>query len=138
MQNKWEKLFDEFLNLTEFTLIKHKPNDYEYDPARWSLRDEQGGNLGDIESDKFINAEGILDRMEIYINDYIIEPLEEAFYNAGMNYMEFDVYGAYFEALLRHRHDLSDDYSWDFDVIDMICNHFEEINLENCLYEEED
>lgn len=136
-QNKWEKLFDEFLDLTEFELIKHRPNDYEYDPACWSLKDKQGANLGDIEYDRFINAEGILDRMEIYINDYIIESLEQGFHNSGINYEELDIYGAYFEDLLQHRNALSDDYSWDFDVLDMICNHFKEINLENCTYEEE-
>ena len=136
-QNKWEKLFDEFLDLTEFELIKHKPNDYEYDPARWSLKDKQGANLGDIEYDRFVNAEGILDRMEIYIDDYIIEPIEEAFYSANINCADFDACGAYYEDLLYHRHELSDEYSWDFDVLDMICNHFKEIDLENCTYEEE-
>ena len=132
-QNKWEKLFDEFLDLTEFTLIKHKPNDYEYDPARWSLRDEQGGNLGDIESDRFINAEGILDRMDIYINDYIITDIEEL---AEENNIDLSDWGSWDE-LLSYRDKFPEDCWYEFNLLNMICNHFEEINLENCLYEEE-
>ena len=132
-QNKWEKLFDEFLDLTEFTLIKHKPNDYEYDPARWSLRDEQGGNLGDIESDRFINAEGILDRMDIYINDYIITDIEEL---AEENNIDLSDWGSWDE-LLSYRDKFPEDCWYEFNLLNMICNHFEEINLENCTYEEE-
>ena len=26
---------------------------------------------------------------------------------------------------------------WDLDVLDMICNHFKDIDLNNCTYEEE-
>lgn len=128
-QNKWEKLFDEFLDLTEFTLVKHQ-ND-------WSVIDNQEGNVGDIESDRFTSAGQILDRMDIYIEDYIIEPLEQAFFASGPAHIEFDVYGDYFADILKHRNDLPDDYSGDFDILDMICNHSEEINLENCTYEEE-
>lgn len=132
-QNKWEKLFDEFLELTEFTLIKHKPNDYEYDPARWSLKDKQGANLGDIEYDRFVNAEGILDRMEIYIEDYIATPIEEELAGKGINTEE--LYSL--EDMLVCQKVLPDS-QWDFDVLDMICYHADEINLENCTYEEEE
>lgn len=130
-QNKWEKLFDEFLDLTEFTLVKHKPNDYEYDPAHWSLIDNQGGNLGDIESDRFTSASQILDRMDVYIEDYIATPLEEELIKNGV---DEELYA--FDEFLFCREMLPNN-QWDFDVLDMICNHFEEINLENCTYEEE-
>ena len=58
-QNKYEKLFDDFLDLTEFTLVKY--------PDGFGLKDRQGGNLGDIESDRFMNASQIADGMERYI-----------------------------------------------------------------------
>ena len=68
-QNRWEELFEGWLDLTDFTLIKYKDG--------WGLYDKQCGNFGDIESDRFENATQIIDRMEIYIDDYIFEDLEE-------------------------------------------------------------
>lgn len=123
-QNKWEKLFDEFLDLTEFTLIKHQ-ND-------WSLIDNQGGNLGNIEGDRFTSAMQILDRMDSYIEDYITEPLEQELFNKGIETEETDS----LKEVLFFREKMPDN-QWDFNVLDMICNHFEEINLENCNYKEE-
>lgn len=66
---KKEKLFAEFLFLTEFELVKHEDG--------YGLRDLQEVNLGNIESDRFRNGAEILDRMGIYINDYILEDLGE-------------------------------------------------------------
>ena len=122
-QNKWEKLFDEFLDLTEFTLVKHQ-ND-------WSLIDNQGGDLGDIEDDRFTSAYQILDRMDVYIDDYIARPLEEELIKKGV---DEELY--LFDDFLFCREMLPDN-QWDFDVLDMICNHFEEVDLENCTYKEE-
>lgn len=134
-QNYWERIFDEWLDLTEFTLVKYKSNDYEYDPARWGLVDKQGGDLGDIESDRFVSAMQILDRMDIYVEDYIIDPIEEVADTEDINISGWDNYG--WDDLLSYRDEFPEDYQWDFDVLDMMCNHFEEINLENCIYEEE-
>ena len=119
-QNKWEKLFDEFLDLTEFTLVRHQ-ND-------WSLIDNQGGNIGDIEGDRFTSTYQILDRMDIYIDDYIAKPLEEELIEMGV---DEELYS--FDDFLLCRKMLPDN-QWDFDVLEMICHHFEEINLEHCNY----
>ena len=85
IKNKWEKLFDEFLDLTEFRLIKHKGNDVECDPWIWSIVDLQGANLGNIEGDRFSDAQGILDRMDIYINDYFIQDIEDLLEEKGID-----------------------------------------------------
>jgi hypothetical protein len=135
-QNKWEKLFDEFLDLTEFTLVKHQ-NDWnratdEY--GHWSLVDNQGGNIGNIEGDRFTSVAQILDRMEIYIDDYIVSPLIDEFVDKDV---DIEPPMDDWADLLRYYNSLPDS-KWDFDVLDMICNHFEEINLENCTYEEEE
>ena len=132
-QNKWEKLFDEFLDLTEFSLVKNQNN---YNKATdeygcWSLIDKQGGNIGNIEGDRFECAKQIFDRMENYIEDYIAEPLEKELINKGNVGEEF--YSL--EDILFCRKELPDS-QWDFDVLDMICYRFEEINLENCNYKE--
>ena len=133
-QNKYEKLFDEFLDLTEFRLVRHQNNyDKHTDEyGHWSLIDNQGGNLGDIESDRFDNAAQILDRMDIYIHDYIIESIQDCLDEAG-----YDYYTGNYQGLIEYCRDKLPENKWDLDVLDMICNHFDEINLENCTYEEE-
>lgn len=68
----WTKVFESFLDITEFSV--HKSTDEDGNPC-YVLRDQQGGNLGDIESDTFQNAEQIIDRMGVYIDDYFIEPI---------------------------------------------------------------
>lgn len=127
MKNKHEKLFDEFLDLTEFTLIKHNNG--------WGLKDKQEGNLGDIENDRFENATQLLDRMDIYIQDYIAKPLQEC-----LNEMDETKEGEYsddFEELVNtcanHYPPLN---AWDVEVLDTVVYHSEEIDLNNCCYEE--
>ena len=127
-QNKWEKLFDEFLDLTEFTLIRHQ--DY------WSLIDNQSANLGGIECDRFTSATQILDRMDIYIEDYIVEAIVEEIDSKNIDDDERIRAWCDWTDILEYK-DYLPNSKWDFDVLDMICNHFEEINLENCTYEDE-
>lgn len=123
-QNKYEKLFDSFLDLTEFSLIKYKNG--------FGLEDHQGANLGDIEDDRFETAEQIFERMSMYIDDYIDEDL----CNVWVDELEFspDDIPDRLEGWLNHKEELKK-YQYELDLIDMICNHFNEINLENCTYE---
>ena len=127
-------MFDEFLELTEFKLVRHQ-NDYdEYtdEYGRWNLIDNQGANLGNIEGDRFKSAAEILDRMDIYIHDYIVEAIEDCLAEAG-----YDFYTGNYQGLIEYCRDKLPENKWDLDVLDMICNHFDEISLENCTYEEE-
>ena len=120
MKNTYEKLFDEFLNLTEFRLLKH--ND-----GTFSLEDQQCANLGDIEDDRFASASEILDRMDIYIQDYLIEDIEDALDEKSIEIdCDWKEYGKY--------RDLIPDYRFDFDLLDMIVNHSNEVDLNNCDY----
>lgn len=130
--NKYTKLFEEFLDLIEFTPVKHKCCD---DAFCWSLIDRQGANLGDIMSFKFENAAGIIDNLDIYINDYIVRAIEEYLEDDGIGLPEHYIC---WEDLLEKRHLVGRDIEWDFDVLDMIVSHADEINLEECYYEMED
>ena len=133
-KNKYEKLFDEFLDFTEFRLVRHQ-NDYdEYtdEYGHWSLIDSQGANLGNIECDRFKSAAEILDRMDIYIYDYIVEDIQDCLDEAG-----YDYYTGNYQGLIEYCRNKISENKWDLDVLDMICNHFDEISLENCTYEEE-
>lgn len=130
MKNTYEKLFDEFLDLTEFSLLKHRTESDDPDAGAglFSLEDHQCANLGDIESERFETAAQILDRMDIYIQDYIVEALSDIFDEAGIS-LEEDTW----ECLLKCRDKVSG-ADWDFDVLDMIINHPDEIDLNNCDY----
>lgn len=144
----YTELFEEFLDLIEFTLVKHKGNDEEYDPFRWSLIDRQGANIGDIESDRFADAEGIIDRLDIYINDYIYRDLEDELddYDIELDLHEIpDGAQEWLELInneefrkVRRNLRYIEEHKWDFDVLDMIAYHTNEINLEECYYEEEE
>ena len=70
--NKQIELFNEMLDLYEFTLIHHNDN-------TWGLLDRQGANLGDIESDRFNTITDIIERLEVYHIDYIVYDVEEYF-----------------------------------------------------------
>lgn len=123
-QNMWEKLFDEFLDLTEFTLVRHQ-ND-------WSLIDNQGGNIGNIEGDRFQSAAEIFDRMDSYIYDYVVRAIEGLFEEAGIEVIYND-----WCSLLEYKYLLKSDTHHNFNLLNMICNHADDISLENCTYEEE-
>ena len=135
IRNKYEILLDGFLDLTEFTLIKYEDG--------WGLYDRQGANLGDIEGDRFESAADIFDRMDTYINDYFYADLEDELeaYEVDMGDREIP-WSA--EEWLSLRHELYnigdnrkyfDEHKWEFDVLEMIACHANEINLENVYYE---
>ena len=132
--NRWEKLFEEFLDCVDFTLMKHTDG--------WGVHDRQGANLGDIEDDRFEDAEDVLDRMDTYITDYFYADLEDelSVYEVDLEWREVpsDAIGW---LLLRNDAEFAeknkkyfDNHSWEFDVLDMITNHEDEINLENIHY----
>lgn len=157
----YTELFEEFLDLIEFTLVKHKNpllvlkykdldgNDVvEEHNGVWSLCDRQGANLGDIEQDRFDNASQIIDRLGTYINDYIFEDLENELdaYDIELDLHEIPCDAAEWLALINNeefrkvRRNLRyiEEHKWEFDVLDMIAYHTDEINLEECYYEEEE
>lgn len=120
MKNTYEKLFDAFLSITEFRLLKHKDGTF-------SLEDQQCANLGDIENDRFTSASEILDRMDVYIQDYLIEDIEDALDEKSIEIdCDWEEYGQY--------RDFIPDYKFDFDLLDMIVNHSDKVDLRNCDY----
>lgn len=141
----YTEIFEEFLDLIEFTLVKHKNCD---DTFCWSLIDRQGANLGDIMSYQFENAAGIIDNLDIYINDYIYRALEEELdaYDVDLDLHEIPWGAEEWMELINNeefrkvRRNLRyiEEHKWDFDVLDMIAYHADEIDLNQCYYEEEE
>ena len=120
MKNTYEELFDAFLNITEFRLLKH--ND-----GTFSLEDRQCANLGDIENNRFETASEVLDRMDVYIQGYLAAGIEDALDEESITIdCDWKEYGKY--------RDFLPDYGFDFDLLDMIVNHSNEVDLNNCDY----
>ena len=119
--NKWEGLFIDFLNMTEFILEKRVD---EEDNDCYGLVDLQKVNLGDIESDFFYSAGDILDRMWIYEKDYVVRDLEDCAKDINID-LKYD----FWEDLLKYRN-LMPDNQVDFDLVDMFCNHFEDVDID--------
>jgi hypothetical protein len=125
MKNKYEKLFDDFLSTTDFQLVKYSDG--------FGLVDLQGANLGDIEEDRFETAEDVFNRMDIYIDDYYLNDISELLHERNIE----ATWPFTCEDYLINAKALLPEYPWDFEILDMICYHANEINLENCDYEEE-
>lgn len=62
-----------FLDLCDFKLV--------VDQGKFGLQDLQGGNLGDIESDRFDNLLEMVSRMDIYKNDCVTADVDERIEN---------------------------------------------------------
>ena len=73
-QEKIVKFFKEMLNVYEFDLII---DTYENAESVFRLKDLQGGNLGGIEQENFYTLQDIINRLDVYHQDYIYKPLEE-------------------------------------------------------------
>lgn len=120
--SKYEELFNEVLDIIDFELIKYKNG--------WGLIDKQLADLGDIESERFDNVVKLVDRLEMYIEDYFVEEIRiEAEELAEMTWKE--IIDTAPNELNRQQ---SEAYKFNLLVLDMICNHKDEIEFENCRY----
>ena len=118
--SKYEELFNEVLDIIDFELIKYKNG--------WVLTDKQLADLGDIESERFDNVVKLVDRLEMYIEDYFVEEIRiEVEELAEMTWKEIiDT------APNKLNQQQSEAYKFNLLVLDMICNHKDEIEFENC------
>lgn len=102
----YDELFAEFISTIDFGLVKNEDGTF-------SLYDYQGANLGNIESERFTTAKDMVERLDIYINDYFLDD------------DEWGTYGSCAEALEKcPEHPCKE-------LFDLIVNHIEEVNLAN-------
>lgn len=119
-RNKWEILFDQFLEIIGFRLVKYRDG--------WGLIDKQGANLGEIEDDRSTDAMGVLDRLDIYIEDYIAKDVEEVLNDDKIDDWSDLVNAAKERMTLKQQRQCR----LELDILDMICNHPTDIDLEKC------
>jgi len=87
MTKREKKVFDDLMDMYQFDVTRHVETD-----ELW-LTDLQGANLGGICDLPYKDEWAVLDRMEIYHNDYIIDLIEQD-YN-----VHFDTYQEYVDFL---------------------------------------
>ena len=140
--NKWTEVFSAMLASLEFVLDK--------DNGGFCLIDLQGGNLGDIESDRFETAEEIIDRMDVYVNDCYLDDLEEEYdemlENAGITpsgarkrndpegWSDFAKFVSRSPSTsLVNGHLFIENHKHEFDVMEMIAHHLAEVDLDDIM-----
>lgn len=116
--NNYTQMFVELLDLMELTLEK--------DDDGYVVFDNQ---VGSYRHDKAVysNASHIFDDTEAFINDYIVRALEDTekdLIGTEYDYRDLQDYVNYLKNTEVYR-----EAKWDVDVLDMICNHSDEINL---------
>lgn len=119
MKNEYEELFNNFLDLTEFTLVKYADG--------WGLIDYQAGNLGGIEGERFENAKQLIDRMDGYISDYLVKPITDC-----LDVLDIDDTYINWGMLAEELKGKAGESEADVLMLDAICNHPDEIDLINC------
>lgn len=141
-QNVWEHIFEDMLSMLDFDLVR-------YGRGYYGLSDRQGANLGGIEQCVFQTAEQIIDRLDVYIHDSIIEDLDRELDdyhiqcpsnevllkgNKRLEYMDCD----YFLLLLNWLEENSEEgkefvenHRYEYDCLELITKHFEEVDLQN-------
>lgn len=119
--HSYEKIFIEFLSMLQFRLNK-------YDDG-FGLVDITGSNLNGIEQDRFESASEIFERLDNYIYDSIITDIDDALEEKNVEI----TWGESCEDYLKHAKAFLPDDRYSFDILDMICNHFEEIDLNKAI-----
>lgn len=116
----YNKIFRDWLDLTEYELVKYEDG--------YGLHDLQGGSI--IDHEKFENASQILDRMDHHIEDYLVEPIycnicpDDEAYPDGCWDLFVETAKKYSGEFGYH------DCDYDIEMLDMICNHSEEVNID--------
>ena len=134
--NKYTKLFTDFLHTMDFGLCKETDG--------YALIDYQGAYWGNIAEDRFDSAESIVDRLDIYIDDYFLDDLEEEAPNYGISDETIvDILGfADWYAWFVENKDKAEyqkfinTHGSEFEVADLVVNHLDEVCLDEVIEEE--
>lgn len=116
----WDyKMVEEVLDDMEFELLVSTSED---GTTILKVRDLQGANLGDIESDEFENFDDLMDRFDIYYTNYFEEPICEEFENEigdWNNYVEL------YNELMKLPCDRIKGWEWSINVLGLIAGVYD-------------
>lgn len=111
----WDyKAVEEVLDFMDFELLVGRN---ENDEIVLKVRDLQGANLGDIESDEFYDFVDLMDRFDIYYKDYFEDSLLEEFES---QIGDWNTYSELYTELCKLPPEETEHYAWDIQVIGLI------------------
>ena len=112
----WDyKNIDYFVDSMDFGILVEYNPDEKKNMLR--LHDLQGANLGGIEEEWFADFEEVVDRMDIYIDDYFIRPVEEEF---GDEIEDWNVLSELYNQLIDLPKERKHGWEWTIDMIGLI------------------
>lgn len=126
-QNVYEKLFDELLRWYDMTLVRYGKNAYRVFSSYYCIDDQTVcQTLDDLYATISATcADGIVEDLEneardYGLNDFVAHPWDEALaciakYNA--------------EDASRQEQQYVKNHKWEIEVLDMLCNHLDEIDI---------
>lgn len=120
--NKYSELFHDMLGYLDFALDK--------DSYGWYLVDLQKANLGDIESERFDDAEALIDRLDGYIEDCIVRDIVDELHIEFVDELQANWANLVIAA---REIDKLGTYTQEIDILDMVCHHAEEVSLFECM-----
>lgn len=129
----YTKIFFNMLEVIDFELVKHEDG--------YGLVDKQGGNFGDIESDRYTNASQIIDRLDIYLNDFYFDDLEEAAeseYGITFKYQPVPSSAEEWITLMDKHEEFKKAYRHEYDVMDLIAFHAQDVDLEKVVIQSDE
>lgn len=127
MKKNYAKICAMLLSDMDFKLIKQpEVEGIQY----YSLEDLQGANLGKIENDRFDNTAAVLDRLDMYYDNYILDDLHEIY---GLQ----DVYSKSFEELLEECKNNQNIQPYYIDWLELITHQAFNVDI-NDVYKEQE
>lgn len=129
--NKYEQIFEETLDIMEFQVIKHKTQTEEED-GFFSLIDLQGGNLGNIENERFTDAEDIAERLGNYIEDYFVSSIQNILAEDFKD-ETFDFGTGSWDDLIKYVREKYptqiNQFGGEIDFLDTLANHMDKVDI---------
>lgn len=120
MRTYWDyKIVEEVLDDMEFELLISKNEDGE---TILKLRDLQGANLADIESEEFEDFDSLMGRLSgAYCDDYFLEPILEEFNEID----EWEDCADLYHQLMNLPHERIKDWLWTINVLGLFAEVYE-------------
>lgn len=120
MRTYWDyKIVEEVLDDMEFELLISKNEDGE---MVLKLRDLQGANLADIESEEFEDFDSLMGRLSgAYCDDYFLEPILEEFNEID----EWEDCADLYHQLMNLPHERIKDWLWTINVLGLFAEVYE-------------
>lgn len=127
-QNHYEELFDQMLTQMDIDLVKHGKNVYHIESTFYIIEDE---------NEIIQTTQELVGRLEIFIDESFADDLGRESIDYGLLDYPSHPWDAALEKVEQYRSGTSkerefvQDHEWEIEVLDMLCHHLDEVNINN-------